>query len=131
MAAELLPLQLLGLAGEEVARVEGVVADEVEHGAVELVGAGLGGGVERAAGLRELGGVGALLHLEFLQGVDRGLDQRSALMVIGDVGAVQHEGRLAAAHAADGGAGDVVGADAEQVAAAGQQHGAGVSRASS
>ena len=49
--AELLPLQLLGLAGEEVARVEGVVAHEVEQRAVELVGAGLGGGVERAAGL--------------------------------------------------------------------------------
>ena len=110
---------------EEVAGVEGVVAHEVEQRAVELVGARLGGRVQRAAGLRELGGVGALLDLEFLQRVDRRLDQRSALVVVGDVGAVQHERGLVAADAADGGARDVVGADAQQVAAAGQQHRAG------
>ena len=76
-------------------------------------------------GLAELGRVGALLHLELLQRVDRGLNQRSALVVIGHVDAIEHEGRLAAAHAADGGAGDVVGANAQQVAAARQQHRAG------
>ena len=119
--AELLALQLLGLAREEVARIEGVVAHEVEEGAVELVGAGLGGGVERAARLAELGGVGALLHLELLERVDRRLDQRAALVMVGDVGAIEHERGLAAADAADRGARDVVGADAEQVAAARQQ----------
>ena len=120
--AELLPLQFLRLAREEVARVEGVVAHEVEQRAVELVGARLGGRVQRAAGLRELGGVGALLDLELLQRVDGRLDQRPALVVVGDVGAVEHERGLVAADAADRGARDVVGADAEQVAAAGQQH---------
>ena len=48
-AAELLPLQLLGLAREEVARIEGIVAHEVEQRAVELIGARLRRGVQRAA----------------------------------------------------------------------------------
>ena len=115
-----MPVELLLGLHEEVGGVEGVVAQELEEPAVELAAAGLGGGVEHAAGLAELGGVGALLDLELLQGVDRGLDVRPALVVVGHVHAVDLEGELAAAHAADGGAGDEVGADAHQVAAAGE-----------
>ena len=89
---------------EEVRGIEGVVAHELEQPAVELAAAGLGGGVEHAAGLAELGGVGALLDLELLQRVHRGLDVRPALVVVGDVHAVDLERELAAAHAADGGA---------------------------
>ena len=63
----------------------------------------IGGGVEHAPGLAELGGVGALLHLELLQRVERGLDVGPALMVVGHVHAVDQERELAAAHAADGG----------------------------
>src|SRR6185503_17274433 len=119
-ASELVPVELLLRLHEEVAGVEGVVAQELEQAAVELAAAGLGGRVEHAARLAELGGVGALLDLELLQGVDRGLDVRPALMVVGHVHAVDLEGELAAPHAADRGAGDEVGADADQVAAAGE-----------
>jgi hypothetical protein len=118
--AELMPVELLLGLHEEVGGVEGVVAQELEEPAVELAAAGLGGGVEHAPRLAELGGVGALLDLELLQGVDRGLDVRPALVVVGHVHAVDLEGELAAAHAADRGAGDEVGADADQVAAAGE-----------
>ena len=82
-AAELVFAQL-GLAGrdgvgggsdvddvEVVARVEEVVAEELEDGAVELVGAGAGDGVDDAAGFAAVfgGGVGSD-DGEFLDGVD-------------------------------------------------------------
>jgi hypothetical protein len=65
-ATELVALEGLSLDGEEVAGVERVIADEFEEIAVELIGAGLGGGVEEAAAAIEFGGVGVLLDAEFL-----------------------------------------------------------------
>ncbi len=121
----MLPLQHFGLTREEVARIEGVVAQEVEEDAMQPVRPGLGRGVQRTAGLAELGRVRALLHLEFLEGVDRRLDERPALVMVGDVDAIEHEGGLAAAHAADGGTRNVVRANAQQVATARQQYRAG------
>ena len=64
--AELMALQLLGLAREEVARIKGIVAQELERRAVELIGARLRRRVQHASGLAELGRVRALLDLEFL-----------------------------------------------------------------
>ena len=105
---------------EEVGGIEPVVAQELEEPAVELAGAGLGGRVQHAARLAELGGIRALLDPELLQRVDGGLDVRAALMVVGHVDAVDLERELAAPHPADGGAGDEVGADAHEVAASRQ-----------
>ena len=73
-----------------------VVAEEVEDVAVDAVGAGLGGGVEGAAGAGELRGVGVLLDAEFLEGIDGGLNPGAALMLFGDIDAVQKEGGLGA-----------------------------------
>ena len=54
---------------EEILRVQIVVAQIFVEHAVDLVGAGLGGEVDlRAGAASELGGVGAGLHLEFLDG---------------------------------------------------------------
>ena len=110
-APELVPVELLLLPHEEVRGVEPVVAQELEEATVELAAAGLGGDVQHASRLAELGGVGALLDLELLEGVDGGLDVGAALMVVGDVHPVDLERELAAPHAADGGAVDEVRAD--------------------
>ena len=109
--AELVPVELLLLLHEVVGGVEDVVAQELEEPAVELARPGLGGGVQHAARLAELGGVGALLDLELLERVDGGLDVGAALMVVGHVHAVDLERELAAPHAADGRAVDEVRAD--------------------
>src|SRR5947207_8990734 len=92
---------------------------------MKLTGPGRGGDIQHAAGVAEFGAVFALLNLEFLEGVDGGLDQSSALMMIGDVCAIEEEGELAAFHSADSGAGFVIGANSQQVAGAGKQCGAG------
>ena len=42
----------------------------------------------------ELRRVGVLLHAELLQRVDRGLDPGAALVLLGDVDAVEQEARL-------------------------------------
>ena len=84
---------------------------------MEAIGAGFGSGVQHDAGVGEIGGIGTLLDLELLQGIDGSVDIGTALVMVGDIGAVKLEGGLAATDAADGGAGDVVGSDAEEVAA--------------
>ena len=124
-AAELIALQHVALQGEEVARVQFVVAQEFEQHAVKVVAAGLGGPIHHAAGIPKLGAVFALLDLKFLQRVDGCLNQRAALMMIGGIDAIEIEGRLGAANAADRSARFVVGADAEQIPGARQQRGAG------
>ncbi len=48
-AAELVALERLSLDGKEVAGIQLVIAQEFEEIAVELIAAGLGGGVEEAA----------------------------------------------------------------------------------
>jgi hypothetical protein len=98
--AELIALEVLLLRGEEVLRVERVVAQEFERAAVEGVGPRLGDGVERAASAMELGGVGVLLDAELLQRVDRRLNPGAALVLFGDVHAVEQEARLLPADAA-------------------------------
>ena len=50
-AAELVLMERIGRGGVEVARVDVVVADELEDVAVVLVGAGAGDGVDQAAGV--------------------------------------------------------------------------------
>ena len=64
-----------GLVGfqEEIARIEGIVADELPGSAVEIVRAGLGHHVDhRAAARAEFGGVLADLDAELLHGIDTG-----------------------------------------------------------
>ena len=109
--AELVPVQLLLLPHEVVRGVEHVVAQELEEPAVELARPGLGGDVQHAARLAELGGVRALLNLELLERVDGGLDVGPALMMVRHVHAVDLERELAATHAADGRTVDEVRAD--------------------
>ena len=99
--AELIPLEVLLLRGEEVLRVECVVPQELECAAAEGVRSRLRDGVERAAGAMALGGIGVLLDAEFLQRIDRRLDPGAALMLLGDVDAVEQEARLLPADAAD------------------------------
>ena len=54
-------------------RVEGIVSQELEHGATELVGAGLGDEIDRAAARHaEFGGERVGLHAKFLHRVDVG-----------------------------------------------------------
>ena len=121
--AELVPVQLLLLLHEVVRGVEHVVAHELEEPAVELAPSGLGGDVQHAARLAELGRVRALLHLHFLQGVDGGLDVGAALVVVGHVHSVDLERELAAPHAADGRAVDEVRADRHDARPARQARG--------
>jgi hypothetical protein len=49
---------------------------------VELAASRLGGRVQHPARLAELGGVGTLLDLDLLEGVDGGLDVGAALVVV-------------------------------------------------
>src|SRR5262249_8587173 len=65
-AAELFALEDFALSGEEVARVEFVVAQELKKPAMKRVRSGFRRAVQQAARVAEFGGVGALLHLEFL-----------------------------------------------------------------
>ena len=100
-AAELIALEVLLLRSEEVLRVERVVSQELEGAPVEGVRAGFGDGVERAASAVDLRRIGVLLDAELLQRVDRRLDPRAALMLFGDVDAVEQEACLLPADAAD------------------------------
>ena len=115
-------LRLLGSV-EEVLGVELLVAEELEGGAVEVVGPGLEVDVDDAAhGAAVLGGVGVGLDLELLDGVDGGLDHLAAALGAGElvgvvVDAVDHEVVLGDLHAA--------GAEAAVAAAAGGLDGAG------
>ena len=62
------------LADEEVARVERVVAQELERGAAQLIGAGLGGHGHDAGAASELRGEHAREHLELADLLDRRRD---------------------------------------------------------
>lgn len=94
--------------GVAVARVEVLVAEEPEPGAMHLVGAALGDGVDDAAdGAAEFGREARALHLELLHGVlaDVGADARAAgvFVVVALRGVVAvGEKRVAAGHAAEG-----------------------------
>ena len=88
---------------------------------MQLVGAGLGSRVQDTTGVTDFGRIFRLLHLELLKRVDRRLNHRAALVVIGHIHAVKQERGLASAHAANRLARPVIRPDAEQVAAAGQQ----------
>ena len=70
----------------------------------------------------ELGGVGVLLDAELLQGIDRRLDPRAALVLFGDVHAVEQKPRLLPADAADDVAVDVFRPYRLHVAGRGEQY---------
>jgi len=73
----------------------------------------------------ELGRVGVLLHAEFLQRVDRGLNPGAALVLFGDVDPVEQEAGLAAADAAHDVAVDDLGAHQLRVPGRREQRHAG------
>ncbi len=84
--------QLRDGGGEEVARVQVVVPQEVVQIAMETVGAGLQGRVDDAAGgPSDFGGETVGLHLEFLDRIEVGLREQLAAPGRGDGGAIQHE----------------------------------------
>src|SRR5262245_11216122 len=76
---ELVALEDFTLTGEEVARVEFVVAQEFKEAAMNCVRTRLRRTVQQSAGMAEFRRVSALLYLEFLKGVNRCLDERAAL----------------------------------------------------
>src|SRR5262249_31365193 len=63
-----------GPGADEVVRlgVERAVAEKLEERSMKTIGAGLRGDVDLGSFAAELGGVNAALHLEFLNGVERG-----------------------------------------------------------
>src|SRR5579884_668115 len=62
--------------------------------------------------------IGILHHTEFLKVINRGLNQRTALMMIRNIYPIQQEGGLDTANTANCGSREPVGADAKQIAAA-------------
>ena len=76
---------------EEGARVQRVIAQEVEHGAVQLVGAGLAHDVDLVGAEAVLGRIRGGLLLEFLNGVNRQNDRRGAQRRVGVGSAVEQE----------------------------------------
>ena len=115
--AELVALERLGFGREEVAGVEGVVAEEFVDAAVDLVGAGLGGDVDDAGGVAEFGLEEIALDLEFLDGVEGRVDGGVADARVAEFDAVEQVAGGAFALAADedaavgalGGGGDEAG----------------------
>ena len=82
-SAELVALQSVALEGEEVARVQSAVAEELEQIAMKLVGAGLRDGVHRGAGVKavlRLQHTG--FHLELLQSIRERQRQRQVVVWI-------------------------------------------------
>src|SRR5260370_1095023 len=71
--------------------------------AVENFRAGLGGSIQHSPSVAELGAVFTLLNLEFLERVYRSLNQRSSLMVVRRVDAIEIERGLISPNAADRG----------------------------
>ena len=71
--------------------IEVVIADELEQRTVKCVAAGLGKDVDLRRPMAELGGIDAGLHLEFLQGIDRGKDDIGVEIGIGVVDSVERE----------------------------------------
>src|ERR1700736_3116646 len=88
---------------------------------MKLTCARFGGDIQHAAGVTEFGAVFALQNLKFLERVDGGLDQCSALVMVGNIGAIEKEGELVSFHPADGCARFVIGANSQQVPRAWQQ----------
>ena len=89
-----------------------IVAQEVEAGAVIIVSAALGDHVDLGRVVTVLGGIDAGLHLQFLDGVDGGLDHKGVEVHIAVVDAiervvVEHDARAAHRYA-------LVGAGASQ-----------------
>src|SRR5262245_30866551 len=124
-SAELVALEDFTLTGEEVTRVEFVVAQEFKEAAMNCVRTRLRRTVQQSAGMAEFRRVSALLYLEFLKGVNRCLDERAALVVIGNIDPIHQEGGLPATHPADRRARAEVGADAQEVTSTRQQRRAG------
>src|ERR1022692_2336230 len=88
---------------------------------MKFTAAAFGSRVDHPACVAELGGVFALLNLKLLERVDRRLDQRPALVMIGDIDSIQVEGRHRALDAANPGAVLVVGADWNRITAGWQR----------
>ena len=84
IASELVPAQrrfgVAGLIGEEIVRIEFVVAEVLEQRAVKLVRTGLGGDIENAtAGGSVLRGEGTTGRAELLDSLDAdGIDEDAA-----------------------------------------------------
>ena len=79
----------------------------------------LGSCVQDSARAAVLGGIAVLLDFEFLHRINGSLDIGAALVLLGDVEAVQQVGNHTAANAADRGSIDVFRANAQHVAGAG------------
>lgn len=124
VCAELVALEDLTGGGEVVAGVELIVANELEDAAMKAVGAAFDGGVEKGAAAVLLGRIGALLDRELLEGVDRGLDERAALVLLADVDAVEKKADRGPADAGDDIAVDDLGTHGERVAGRGKEGGA-------
>ena len=87
---------------EKVARVERLVAVELEDAAAERVRAGLGHHVdERRRLATELRGIHRLLDLELLDGIDRGVEHEIVEELVRDLRAVHQIDVVAGALAAD------------------------------
>ncbi len=114
-SAELIALDGVLGGGEEVGGVDDVVADEVEDGAVPLVGAGVGDGVDERARVDTVAcGQRVGFDGELVQRVGEGIGQVDVGEVVGVVSAVEDVVvvvALASGDGDDGGAGVVLGAD--------------------
>ena len=128
---KLVALQNFALRREETARVQLVIAEKVEQHSMEVVGARLCRGVQHATRAAELGRIGVLLHLELLQGVDGSLNERSSLVLLRDVDAIEGKRDHAPANAADRSAIDKLRTNTQHVPGAGQETAPGVRLASS
>src|SRR6202042_60359 len=78
-----------------------VIAEEIEQGAVELIGSAEGGHVYLNLQMPEFGRVNAGLHLEFLQGINRGKQGVGVEAGIVILDAVQRKVQVLAARAGD------------------------------
>jgi hypothetical protein len=99
-----------GRGDEVVARIDCIVANEFEYVSVEFIGSGLDLDIDVRSGIATiLGGVVAGLYLEFLDGVDRGVEVYIVMPVVHHGDAVDVD--LAPGHTASvGGDGRSIGA---------------------
>ena len=115
---ELVLLQGFSRGSKIVLRVQGVVAKEFQQASVQRIATRLGSCVQDSARAAVLGGIAVLLDFEFLHRINGSLDIGAALVLLGDVEAVQKVGNHTAANAADRGSIDVFRANAQHVAGA-------------
>ena len=117
--------------GEKVvARIQFVVADKLKNSSVKSVRSRLRRCIEERSAAVVLRGVGALLHAELLQRIDRRLDKRSALVLLAHIHTIQQKRDRASANTADRVSIHDFGPDRQRVSGRRQQRCPGVSSAS-